>query len=150
VTPDEKTFRAHIESGRFLAGEIRGRWRLLLIAWPIALIGVTARDGREFVLRFECSNYPKSPPTARPWDVTNNAPLPFVNWPRGSGRVESVFRTSWKDGSALYLPCDRISIEGHDNWRNEHPSKIWNPEKGIVHYLEIVYDILQSRDYVAA
>ena len=62
--------------------------------------------------------------------------------------MASVFRPNWKAGSALYLPCDRESIRGHDNWRNEMPSKIWDPAKGIVHYLELVHELLNSADYV--
>ena len=75
--------------------------------------------------------------------------LPFNQWPRShGGRVGCVFRTAWKNGSALYLPCDRQSIDGHDNWRNELPSKIWNPGQGIVQYLELVYELLNCGDYV--
>lgn len=149
ISPDEKSLRADIESGRFLAGEARKRWRLVSICWPAVLIAVAARDGHEYVLRFDCSGYPHNPPTARLWDTDGNSPLEFALWPKGSGRITSVFRNDWKGGIALYLPCDRTAIEGHDNWRSEHPSKIWNPSKGITHYLEIVHELLQSRDYVA-
>ena len=34
--------------------------------------------------------------------------------------VPSVFRPEWKQGLCLYLPCDRMSIEGHEAWRNDH------------------------------
>jgi hypothetical protein len=63
--------------------------------------------------------------------------------------VSAVFRTDWKNGTALYLPCDRESFAGHDNWRHEMPSKIWRPVDGIVQYLELVHELLQSRDYTA-
>ena len=33
-----------------------------------------------------------------------------------------AFNPGWKNGSCLYLPCDRQSIEGHANWHGEHPS----------------------------
>ncbi len=33
------------------------------IAWPYAMIGVTARDQREFVLRLDCCGYPAPAPT---------------------------------------------------------------------------------------
>ena len=46
------------------------------------------------------------------------------------------------------LPCDRQSIEGHENWHGEHPSLIWDPTVGIVHYLRIVHDLLNSGDYL--
>ena len=63
------------------------------------------------------------------------------------GRVSAVFRTDWKNGTALYLPCDRESFAGHENWRHEMPSKIWRPTDGVVQYLELVHELLQSRDY---
>lgn len=149
MSPDEKALRADLESGRFLAGEARKRWRLVAIEWPFVQIGIIAKDGFEFVLRFDCSAYPQIPPTARLWDAARNVALAFSDWPRGGGRIAAVFNPNWKSGVALYLPCDRTAIEGHDNWRHEHPSKIWNPARGITQYLEIVHELLQSRDYVA-
>jgi hypothetical protein len=149
MSPDEKALRSDAESGRFLAGEARGRWRLISIEWPCVHIGVTAKDYQEFVLRFDCAGYPHNPPTARLWDTARNAPLPLGDWPKGGGRISAVFNPKWKSGAALYLPCDRTAIEGHDNWRREHPAKIWNPTKGIAQYVEIVHELLQSRDYIA-
>ncbi|MGA2795357.1 MAG: hypothetical protein ABSE69_17895, partial [Roseiarcus sp.] len=54
---------------------------------------------------------------------------------------------NWKNGACLYLPCDRQSIEGHANWCQEHPSLIWDPAIGVVHYLRVVHDLLNSGDY---
>jgi hypothetical protein len=149
MAPDEKALRADLESGRFLAGETKRRWRLVSVNWPAVQIAVTARDEHEYVLRFDCSGYPQNPPTAQLWDSIRNAPLELALWPKGSGRIAAVFRSDWKGGVALYLPCDRTAIEGHDGWRTEHPSKIWNPSRGITQYLGIVHELLQSRDYVA-
>jgi hypothetical protein len=149
MAPDEKALRADLESGRFLAGEARKRWRLISVEWPGVLIGITARDGQEFALRFDSSGYPQMPPTACLWNAERNAPLEVALWPKGGGRIAAVFNPNWKSGVALYLPCDRMAIEGHENWRNEHPAKIWNPANGISQYVEIVHELLQSRDYVA-
>lgn len=149
MSPDEKALHADLDSGRFLAGEARKRWRLVRVEWPAAQIGITAKDRHEFVLRFDCSGYPQAPPTARLWDAEKNAPLEVASWPKGGGRIAAVFNPNWKSGVALYLPCDRTAIEGHDHWRHEHPSKIWNSAKGITQYVEIVHELLQSRDYVA-
>ena len=78
----------------------------------------------------ERGGYPALAPTARPWDAERNVPLPFDRWPRGKGgRVGAVFRPDWKEGTALYLPCDRVSREGHENWRTETPTMIWRPER---------------------
>ena len=150
MLPDERAFRADVVKARFRLAEAERRWRLVAVTWPFALIAVTAKDGREYVVRFNCSGYPQTPVTGGSWDPKKNMVLPFDCWPRSlGGRVGSVFRTNWKGGSALYLPCDRESIAGHDNWRTEMPSKIWRPADGIVQYLELIYELLHCRDYVA-
>ncbi len=85
--------------------------------------------------------------TGQPWDLEADGPLPASRWPAGSSVVASVFRPEWKQGQCLYLPCDRLSIEGHDNWRNEHPSRLWQPSRGIICYLEQIYELLNQGDY---
>jgi hypothetical protein len=150
TTPDERAFRADVAKAAFRVGEVDGRWRLVNVIWPVALIGITAKDGREYVLRFDCSGYPVAPPTARLWDANRGAPLLPEFWPRNQGgRLGAVFRQDWKDGSALYLPCDRTSIDGHENWRTEMPSKIWRPSTGVIQYLELVHELLHCRDYAS-
>lgn len=146
--PDQRAFEADVAKPAFRLGEADGRWRLVEIAWPFALIAITAKDQQEYILRFNCSGYPQTPPTGGPWDSSHNAVLAFDLWPQGrGGRVSAVFRTDWKDGTALYLPCDRESFAGHENWRHEMPSKIWRPKDGIIQYLELVYDLLNCGDY---
>lgn len=149
-TPDSRAFEADVTKAAFRLGEVDKRWRYIETAWPYVLIAITARDRQEYVLRFNCLGYPQIAPTGGPWDQTRNAILEFDCWPRGKGgRVSAVFRTDWKDGAALYLPCDRESLTGHDNWRHEMPSKIWRPEDGIVQYLELVHGLLNSRNYAS-
>lgn len=148
TSPDQRAFEADVAKATFRLGEVEGRWRLVEVAWPFAFIGVIAKDSREFVLRFNCAGYPQMAPTAGLWDRSLNRVLAFDLWPRGQGgRVSAVFRTDWKGGTALYLPCDRESLAGHEHWRHEIPSKIWRPADGIVQYLELVHELLQSRDY---
>jgi|SRR6185436_9027524 len=148
MLPDERAFRADVDRPAFRLGTIEGRWRLHGIAWPHAFITVKARDEREYMLRFNVAGYPDAPPTAGPWNLDLNAPLEHCLWPRNQGgRLGAVFRTDWKGGSALYLPCDREAIQGHDHWRTEMSSKIWRPSEGVVQYLELVHDLLSSRDY---
>jgi hypothetical protein len=149
--PDERALRADLAKPAFKLAQSEGRFRLFGIVWPFVLIGVMAGDGQEYVLRFDCSGYPASAPTARPWDVERDAPLAFDRWPASKGgRVKAVFRKDWKDGTALYLPCDRVSREGHENWRQETPTMIWRPERGILQYLEIVHELLNCADYQPA
>jgi len=150
MSPDERALRADVSKPPFRVGEVGGRWRLLGVAWPHVFLSVTAKDGCTFALRFDCSGYPAAPPTAGPWDFERSAALAHDRWPRSKGgRLGAVFRLDWKGGAALYLPCDRESIVGHDHWRNEMPSKIWKPSVGIVQYLELVHELLNSTDYTA-
>ena len=150
IGPDERAFEADVAKAAFRLGQAEGRWRLISVVWPFTFLGVVAKDDREYVLRLNCAGYPQTAPTGGPWDISTNAILAFHLWPQGQGgRVSAVFRTDWKDGSALYLPCDRESLVGHENWRVEMPSKIWRPADGIVQYLELVHELLHSRDYAA-
>ena len=137
----------HLRSARFIAGASRGRWKAVQLEWPQLFVEVSAREGRGIVLKVDCTGYPQEPPTAMPWDIATGETLSPGLWPRG-GRVSYAFRPDWKRGKALYLPCDRQSIEGHPNWYSEYPSLIWKPYRGIVQYLEVVHDLLQSYELV--
>lgn len=146
--PDQRAFEADVAKATFRIGQVEGRWRVAGTLWPYAFISVTAKDGRGYLLRLNCTGYPQTPPTGGPWDANLNQVLAFDLWPRGQGgRASAVFRTDWKGGTALYLPCDRESFVGHENWRHEMPSKIWRPAAGIVQYLELVHELLHCRDY---
>lgn len=148
---DERVFHAHLDRGAFQSGVDRGRWRLVSIHWPHAVIAVNAAERSnaptEYAFRFELSDYPTSLPTAQPWDEDKSSPLLRAYWPGGNGRIPPAFNPDWKGGSCLYLPCDRYSMEGHEPWRQQHPEMIWDPSKDITHYLRIIYDLLHSEDY---
>ncbi len=151
MQPDEQVFRSHIEAGPFQSGVDRGRWRLLSIEWPYALIAISAaareRAPDEYALRFECRDYPQTAPTAQLWDVERGQPLEQRRWPAGRGRVQHAFNPAWNSGQCLYLPCDRLSIVGHDVWRSQHPTMIWSSASNITLYLRIVHDLLHSSEY---
>jgi len=148
MAPDEQALRADLASARFLAGEDRNRWQFKALAWPYLFVSVIARDGRAYGLRLDCQGFPSSGPTGTFWDLTANIQLPFDKWPTGGERIRLSFRPDWKGGTALYIPCDRESIAGHDAWVAQYPQLIWKPIRGISHYLEVVRDLLHSRDYV--
>lgn len=147
ISPDEAVFRSHIQSGRFQNAAARNRWRLVKVAWPHAVFAVRAADGREFGFRFECSNYPRTPASACPWDLERDAQLDRAKWPAGRNRIPLAFNPDWQGGQSLYLPCDGRSIEGHANWLQQHPHLAWDPTLGVVHYLRIIFDLLNSGDY---
>lgn len=148
MAPDEQSLRANLASARFLSGEDRSRWQFKQLHWPFLYINVVARDGREYTLRLNCAGFPNLPPTGTFWDLTTNNQLSFDKWPRGGERLRLAFRPDWKNGNALYIPCDRESIVGHDTWVAQYPQLIWKPARGISHYIEVVHELLQSRDYV--
>lgn len=144
---DEQMLRLHLESGRFHSGVACGWWRLAALNWPHVNIGVSARDEIEYGFRFHCGDYPRTAVTGRPWDLEADGPLPAARWPKGRGRVALAFNPNWKNGTCLYLPCDRLAIDGHGKWRHEHPSLLWDPAKGLCKYLGIIHELLNSSDY---
>lgn len=147
-SPDERALQADLAKPAFRLGDAEQRWSLVKLEWPYLFVAIAASDGRRFVIRLDCSVYPATPPTGGPWDMARNTVLATSLWPQSrGGRVGAVFNPSWKNGTALYLPCDRVSLAGHDNWMREMPSKIWRPSVGIVHYLELVHELLNCRDY---
>lgn len=146
--PDERAFRADVAKAAFHLGESEGRWHLLKIDWPYAHIGVSAIDNSGYVLRFNCTGYPQTAPTATLWDQVRDALLAPNKWPQSKGgRVSHVFNFNWQQGTALYLPCDRVALHGHEGWLTEHSAKIWRPADGITQYLEIVHALLNCADY---
>jgi hypothetical protein len=151
LPPDRVLLELDLVSSELRCGEIEGRFRHVSTAWPHVVIAVAApaRPGApvEFGFRFNCAGYRRVPATAQPWDIAANRPLPPARWPTGPHMVSAVFRPDWKGGQCLYLPCDRMSIEGHDNWRNEHPSRLWQPDRGIICYLEQLNGLFFESDY---
>lgn len=152
VKPDESVLRGHIAAGPFQSGVDRGWWRLVAIDWPYVIIAVSATPREkcpsEYSFRFECSNYPQDAVTAQPWDMDRNTPLDGSKWPTGRSRIPPAFNPGWKGGQCLYLPCDRLAIEGHAGWVNQHPNMIWKANSSdITLYLGILHDLLNSSDY---
>jgi site-specific DNA recombinase len=50
--------------------------------------------------------------------------------------------------SALYAPCDRAAMIGHDQWREVHRGLWWEPTFTIVVYLRFLRRLLNSKDYL--
>ena len=135
----------------FRCGEIEGRWRRISSTWPHVILAISAperpRSPLEYGFRFECTGYRQSPATAQPWDIDRCRPLSAEQWPTGPVMVSAVFRPDWKKGQCLYLPCDRMSIEGHGGWRTGDPNLIRQPERGIICYVEQIYELFHQSDY---
>jgi hypothetical protein len=148
VSTDHAKLLEHLDQGPFLMGEMNGRWRLRDISWPIAFIDIRARDHREYTLRLQCDGYPGMP-TGAFWDPDSGSWLPAHRWPRAGARFGAALRTDWQGGTALYIPCDRTSIAGHEAWLQLHPAWTWDPNIGIARYLQVVWTMLNGEDYVA-
>jgi hypothetical protein len=153
VTPEEALFRAHLEGVPFRSGRDRERWGFPgepSVAWPHCILWVQCEprfSGSERVsLRFDATGYPASAPNAVPWDVEKNQVVPGDKWPKGPGNVSKVFNPSW-NGGALYAPCDRIAMAGHEAWKAAHPQWWWTADSEITLYLEFVHRCLNPRDH---
>ena len=151
MSPDERSFREHVKSPRFQDGVGRGRWQMVGdIAWPIAMIAVTAspRDGApsEYVLRLDLTGYPETAPTATPWNLITGDVLEPVLRPKGE-RVGHAFRTDWENGRALYAPFDRVALNSHSDWRKQHPRRAWDSSKDLAWLLQILHEMLNNDDY---
>lgn len=146
VSAAERAFHDHVERPDFQLGVLTSRWRVLRVAWSVSDIAVIARDGTNWGFRFQLDGYPAALPNARPCDVTTGQPLSPELWPKGVGRVAAVFAPHW-NSAALYLPCERFALPGHPQWTDTHPELLWRPAKGIIHYLEIIHELLASSSY---
>lgn len=154
MPPDRALLERDLLAAEFRCGEIEGRWRHVETSWPHVVISVPAaprtNSPAEYGFRFECSGYRQVAVTGGPWDIAARAPLAPHRWPTGRNILPSIFRPEWQNGECLYLPCDRRSIQGHGNWAAIHPARVWDPQRGILCYLEQLYDLLNSSDYTGA
>jgi hypothetical protein len=141
-SPELSLFRAHLEEAHFMAGVDAGRWTLLkgedLSQWPHCRLELRcdpkfSAEGR-VVLRFNLDGYPANAPTAQPWDADSNLPLAHARWPNGSGHINSIFKPGWNP-AALYMPCDRLAMPGHEGWKDTYPQWWWTPKHTITTYL---------------
>src|SRR5207245_422190 len=112
--------------GRFQAGVAAGRWRLISVTWPAAVVAVSAAargsSPAEFALHFELTGYPQNAPTGGLWDTAADASLPADRRPKGE-RAAQLFRAdSWQGGAtAMYAPWDRIGLQAHPDWAQKYP-----------------------------
>jgi len=80
--------------------------------------------------------------TAQCWLAPNR-------WRARGDRFGAALRSDWQGGTALYIPCDRRSIAGHEQWLQLHPAWAWDPSVGVARYLEVVWTMLNGDDYAA-
>ena len=151
---DREAFRKHLTEAPFQLGIDKGRWEIADMdnfpAWPYVIIRIYARPKESgpsyYSFRFDLTGYPSSAPNACVWDEDKSEILENSRWPKGSMYVSKVFNPAWRR-DALYSPCDRHAIPGHDGWRVDFPEYYWRPEFTIVKYLQFIYGLLNSDDY---
>lgn len=146
---DHAAVLQHLETGAFLSGVDDGRWSLKGVQWPYLLLDIRAINGDLYTLRLRCDGYPALPPTGAFWDVPSNSPLPAARWPRAGAHRGQALRADWQSGTALYIPCDRSSISGHDQWTQLYPAWLWDATVGLTRYLNVVSELLNGSDYVS-
>jgi hypothetical protein len=147
---DEIAVRAHLASGRFLAGVAANRWRLIDLTWPFAIVAVTAppRPGSpdEWIFRFELTGYTQQAPTIMPWDLSLARRLADEKYPKGE-RVREVIRPGL---DYLYASYDRQGLISHPEWVRTYARSAWNPTRDLTFVLEKLSDLLTSDDYAGS
>lgn len=149
LSAPERLVRADLADGPFNAGVDRGWWWLCAFDYPTAVIQVRAAPragGPEwYAFRFDLTGYPEAP-SAQPWDLDAGTPLPAPRWPGGNARLQGVFNPGWRI-DALYLPMDRLALEGHPAWRVQHACHVWDPARDIAQYLRLIHELLNEEGY---
>jgi hypothetical protein len=150
IQPDERAFRSDLEKPAFQIGVDRGLWEVKYVRWPHVLIVLARGVGRavgaapEIGLRFDLTGYPSTAPTAAPWDHDEDGPLEPSKWPAGE-RISQVFNPGWRV-DALYMPFDRVALQGHDAWLAQRPGYAWDGNSDITRYLRFVVDLLSEEE----
>lgn len=149
VSAPARLLRDDLELAPFTAGVDRGWWRVHSLTFPFIVIEIATapRPGAPdwLALRFNVSAYPQAP-SAQPWDVASDGPLPAPRWPGGTTRIHQIFNPGWRV-DALYFPMDRLALEGHDAWLTSYPCHVWDPGKDLSQYLRFVHDLLNDKGY---
>jgi hypothetical protein len=147
---DETAVRAHLASGRFLAGLAAKRWRPIDLTWPIAITAITSAERQsgpdEWVFRIDLTGYPQLAPTIMLWDATLGQRMDDQSYPKGE-RVQEVIRPGL---DYLYAAYDRKGLAGHPEWAAQYPRSAWNPTRDLRFVLEKLSDLVTSDDYVGA
>jgi hypothetical protein len=155
MKPDNAMFDLHMKQADFQIGIDEGMWGIAnenscYSEWPYIYIWIKAKEKpnspERYFFRFDLSNYPSSAPTACPWDFEGKCRLESNKWPRGSRFVSNTFNPTWNQ-TALYAPCDRIAMAGHEGWKDQFPELWWQASFKITVYLNFLFRLLNSSDY---
>ncbi|WP_052324153.1 hypothetical protein [Flavihumibacter sp. ZG627] len=157
MKPDLLLFKQHVSEAGFQTGVDNLMWGIVdespeYPTWPLVVIWVQAASKENYpdryYFKFELSGYPSQAPTACPWNMEQNTRLSNDNWPKGSKFVSTTFRPEWNP-NALYAPCDRLAMPGHEGWQTVFPDLWWKPTFKIQVYLHFLHRLLNSGDYAS-
>jgi hypothetical protein len=131
-------------------GVLRRWWTIDQVDFPALTITFAVPYDRfepaRLTLRLDCTGYPEQAPTGAPIDPETGGLLDQSHRPT-HGRCAMTFRTDWENGRALYLPVDRVALNGHPDWPTVHAHEIWDPELGIGQLLVMVRrDLTEGED----
>lgn len=155
MRPDLLQFKQHVSEAGFQIGVDSQMWGIHnedpeYPTWPFVTIWVKAalKDNYpdKYYFRFDLSGYPSQAPTACPWDADSNIRLVNEKWPKGSKFVSNTFNPGWNP-NALYAPCDRLAMPGHEGWQAVFPELWWQSHFKIQVYLHFLHRLLNSSDY---
>lgn len=155
MRPDTAIFHQHITEPDFQAGLDSCMWGIHqenpdYPGWPNIIIWVRAatKPGCPdmYYFNFNLAGYPSNAPTACPWNPNCNSRLDFNLWPKGKKFVSKTFNYGWNQ-NALYAPCDRVAMKGHEGWQTQFPDLWWRPSFRITIYLHFIHRLLNSSDY---
>ncbi|MCB0496169.1 MAG: hypothetical protein KDC79_08535 [Cyclobacteriaceae bacterium] len=143
--PEEEVLNDHLNSAEYQSGAMEESWGMIendkRPQWPFVIFWVVAKSGDKYFFRFDLTGYNEFAPTAILWDPSTNTPLGQSKWPNWNKRTKQVFRLWGKQ--CLYLPCDRLALEGHTDWPQKHNYLIWKAfEDTITKYLIELYQTL--------
>ena len=148
---DERAALEDLASARFADGVERGKWRVVAqLIWPYAVIAVSAasrpNSPTEFHFRVDFDRYRERGPSFAPWDSARSSVLSLTMRPKG-GYLDQIFRQTWGDLDALYVPWDGLTLERKQEWRNKYPDQIWSQRTDLAWALQRLYDVLHRSDY---
>lgn len=141
--PAVQRIAAELLGQDFVNGVEKGRWRLVEQAFPLLDIAIAATepngDKKEYLFRFELTNYPAQAPMVRIWDPDTNAPLAREKRPQGNARVALAFQVWGSD--TVYRPWDRCTGP-HNGNAARLPHLAWRSDRNLTYILEDLHGIL--------
>ena len=147
---DEAALRRDLESIAYRVHEMRGRWRLVRLAFPhlYILIRLPDREGSPpwILMKINAAGYPGTGPTGDFWHSKNDQRLLDAERPRGANGAVLDWFKDWGKG-AIYHPIDRLAW---DHWPNQHHELRWQPGYTIIDYLEVIHRLVHDPSNMGA